>query len=41
MGEHLVDALLCICGRCNILKGDYIDVVKEAGSEGWCFPITV
>ncbi len=40
MDEHLVDALLCVYGGYKILKGDYIDIVKEAGSEGWCFPIT-
>ena len=41
MDEHLVDALLCVYGGYKVLKGDCIDIVKEAGSEGWCFPITV
>lgn len=41
MDEHLVDALLCVYGGYKVLKGDCIDIVKEAGSEGWCFPITM
>jgi len=39
LDEHLVDALLCVYGGYKVLKGDCIDMVDEALSEGWCFPI--